>query len=1435
MNEEKLGSATIANNEESLQDLAWAIDMTQGEFSLILARCNYISIRKDLTQRLKEICPVEIHEIVLQPSVSRIYTTIWEKLADEQPAAVMVLGLESVNNIDQLLTAMNVAREEFRKHCHFPLILWINEEISQKFLRLAPDIYSWATLNIFAITAEILSDRLEQQTDALFTTSFNLGANQFFANGTIVETENYSEVQTVGRDLQKQGEPLTPALQASLEFALGREDYVKHQIDNALVHYQHSLNFWQKNHQHLRQGVLLFNIGLCYYRQACLARTDNHNYWQLARLNLQKCIQIFELQARPDLVAKFITPWGGVLRQLQDWQALEDLATKSLQLHKNYGTQIQLAQDYGFLAEVALSQQQPEKAKVMSEIALEILAKNPRQELQGLYLLLLARSLQQLGEIEAAVQNLEIAKQEDPQENPRLYLQILEELRSLYFEKRQYLQAFEIKQTRRSLEQQFGFRAFIGAGRLQPQKQIITTLAHTNYQEIIAEEIVASGRQRDINRLIERIGSTQYKLTVIYGQSGVGKSSLVNAGLVPALKLQTIGTQDILPLSLRIYTDWVRDLGKLLAETVTNNSNFPLDTAAKIVNQLTHNSELNLLTVLIFDQFEEFFFVCKEPYQRLDFFHFLGDCLNIPDVKIVISMREDYLHYLLIGNNLPKMVAINKDILSKNVLYPLGNFLPEDAKAFITGLCQLNLEPALIDEVVKDLSSDLGEVRPIELQVVGAQMQTEGITTLNKYRQLGPKEKLVQRYLEEIIQDCGTENEQLAQILLYLLTDENKTRPLKSLAELEKDLKALAVDLVTDSNKLALVLNIFVKSGFVFLLPEYPANRYQLVHDYLVAFIRRQQEPQLSKLIIELETERKQRQLSEEQLRTLEQANQILADSQQKANQERLKPNNWHKLQMLLVSASMTGFVVLLRFTGLLQHWEWLAFDQYMRWRPQEPRDSRIVIVGINEEDLHNLQQAMITDQILAKLLNQLKARKPRAIGLDIYRDLPVEPGHQELVKIFKSTPNLIGIQKVVGEKKYERVGPPPELKALNQVGANDLIIDADGKVRRGLIYLNNQGEETVFSFNLYLALLYLQKQGITLTQDFQLGKIKLIPFQSNDGGYVHANDQGYQILINYRGNSNYFETVSMTDILEDKVPENWGRDRVILIGYMGESFGDSFLTPHSSELLGLPETMSGVEIHANITSQLINSALSGRPLMNTVSEQIEILLILIGSGIGIFLIWRFSSWQTSITSLIVASAILFVISYLGFLLSWWLPVIPILVSLLSAATMIIIVNKDQLEKLRLSRTLELIVENYHQNPEASRRTIEYFLISNQGTKFAQADIINITIDALKACQTLNDIANIGEQLTWIRLSKIKDSDFVFISEFINISCNLQTILKTKSTCPQHKLIEPSIILLEKMLKTIEKEPKTPQIRTFKDIINNWLLILNGEKIARGC
>ncbi|NJM64172.1 MAG: DUF4101 domain-containing protein [Acaryochloris sp. RU_4_1] len=664
-------------------------------------------------------------------------------------------------------------------------------------------------------------------------------------------------------------------MKASLLFLQGRAADTSGQKLEAKQYYQESLAFWQKkvkgqeplsDFEVERQGCVLFYLGLWWRQYATLHRAEYRAACLQAKDYFQQCVEGFNQAQRPELVAKFINAWGEVLARLEEIDELEVLAPKAVDLHQTYVDPIRLAYSYGFFAEIALKKSNWPAAKNYAELALitntqplesKINRDWTRQYHRNLYLLLLAKAQCHLKETSEAIAHLETAKTDsNPQHDPLLHIQILETLRSLYFEQGEYLKAFQIKQEQRSVEQQYGVRAFIGAGRLQPTKQVVNCkLAPIDDQPLIAQEIAASGRQQDVDRLIERIIRPDRKLIVIYGQSGVGKSSIVRAGLEPALRQMTAEARDILPVLIQVYTAWEQTLSNRLAKSLAKLRDIHIPTISNtiegILQQVSQNPECNLLTVLIFDQFEEFFFVCKDKVKRQEFYGFLRTCLNFPYTKVILSLREDYLHHLLEFNRFGNLEVIDNNILDKNILYYLGNFSPEDARSVIQTLTQrsqLSLEPSLVDELVKDLSTSLGEVRPIELQIVGTQLHTEAITTLSEYQQFKSKEKLVDRFLEEVIKDCGSKNEKIAQLILYLLTDEKGTRPLKTKAELALELSSFSL---AKAENLDMVLEIFVKSGLVFFLPETPANRYQLVHDYLVNLIRKKKGAELVQELLE--------------------------------------------------------------------------------------------------------------------------------------------------------------------------------------------------------------------------------------------------------------------------------------------------------------------------------------------------------------------------------------------------------------------------------------------------------------------------------------------------------------------------------------------------------------------------------------------------------
>lgn len=746
-----------AKNHESLRMLARSLTLSQGQFALILALCNYRSLQHDLTVQLQEHYSVNVRELSLDPAAIAFEITVPEESAAEPLPAVITFGLEAIHDLDTLLVSINQVRDEFCENFRFPLVVWVTDAVLQRLIRVAPDFHSWAAVPIeFEIPDDGLVRFVKQTSDKAFETVLNVGAGIFLdtnALGLGTESPLRAELEFTRCELQNRGIELEPELEASLEFLLARD--ADSSMEQSRQHYERSLELWQQSPNLERQGCVLYSLGLWWRTYAAEHRLESEESRIQARDYFQHCIETFEQADREDLCAKFINALGVVLQDLHQWDELEGVAKKALALHQTYSDPFRLARAYGLLAELALSKADWSEAERTAQQAISILnhaalTDSPsflpeRNNLLGVsayhqgwhrgwYLFSLARALSALDRKQAAIETLETALNvSKPYYEPELYIQTLERLRLLYFEQGNYLNAFEHKQRKRSIEQQYGLCAFIGADRLSPRQQIANPIfSSRRSQEEVPQELIISGRQHDIDRLVERISRNDHKLTIIYGQSGVGKSSLLQAGLILALEQVKISTRTVLPLLLRVYNSWIQAVGEGLTAALkkAKSIEIPLASTAAILEQLKKNAGRNLITVLIFDQFEEFFFTRTEFKQRLEFYDFLQQCLEIPYVNVVLSLREDYVHYLLECNRLVDMEVINKNILDKNILYYLGNFSQDEAKVVIQNLTEQTrfcLEQSLIEQLVNDLTTDTGEVRPIELQVVGAQIQTERI------------------------------------------------------------------------------------------------------------------------------------------------------------------------------------------------------------------------------------------------------------------------------------------------------------------------------------------------------------------------------------------------------------------------------------------------------------------------------------------------------------------------------------------------------------------------------------------------------------------------------------------------------------------------------------------------------------------------------------
>src|SRR6476469_5642442 len=154
--------------------------------------------------------------------------------------------------------------------------------------------------------------------------------------------------------------------------------------------------------------------------------------------------------------------------------------------------------------------------------------------------------------------------------------------------------------------------------------------------------------------------------------------------------------------------------------------------------------------------------------------------------------------------------------------------------------------------------------------------------------------------------------------------------------------------------------------------------------------------------------------------------------------------NSWYV--GLVPGSAIIAVVILARLAGFLQPLEWLAFDSFLRIRTEEPIDERIVIIGINEEDIKSVKYPLADEEVVY-LVKTLQTYKPRTIGLDIFRNLPLNPGYEQLIATFKNSKNLIAIEKALPE-----IIEPPAVLPPEQVGFADAIVDEDSHLRRSLL-----------------------------------------------------------------------------------------------------------------------------------------------------------------------------------------------------------------------------------------------------------------------------------------------------------------------------------------------------------------------------------------------
>ena len=362
-----------------------------------------------------------------------------------------------------------------------------------------------------------------------------------------------------------------------------------------------------------------------------------------------------------------------------------------------------------------------------------------------------------------------------------------------------------------------------------------------------------------------------------------------------------------------------------------------------------------------------------------------------------------------------------------------------------------------------------------------------------------------------------------------------------------------------------------------------------------------------------------------------------------------------------------------LRQAGALQPLELVIYDRFLTARAAAaPADERVVLVGATEQDIAQLGWPA-SDATLARLLGAIFAQQPRAVGLDIYRDVPRPPGHEDFVALIRAQPDLVAVRKI-GVGREPGVAAPPALEGTAQVGFADVANDPGGVVRRGMLFLDDDAG-TQHSFPLRLALRYLAAEGIAPApgqrdpSHLRLGSATMPPFEANDGGYVGADDGGYQFLLDFAGGAVPFRRFGFGDVLEGRVPKDAFRGRLVIVGVTAPSVKDFFETPYSHD--DTSPIVYGITLHGHVAGQLLRMALGRTPPLRVLPEWVELAWFALWCALGAAAGLRASGIGRFVAVALAGLGLNALLVWAAFGERLWLPLLPQSAGWLGAATLV--------------------------------------------------------------------------------------------------------------------------------------------------------------------
>jgi CHASE2 domain-containing sensor protein len=666
------------------------------------------------------------------------------------------------------------------------------------------------------------------------------------------------------------------------------------------------------------------------------------------------------------------------------------------------------------------------------------------------------------------------------------------------------------------------------------------------------------GRTREREVVIDNL--LAYDISVLYGPSGVGKTSLLRAGVATRLernasekhqrgedtaseKHQNDGRE---ARSIVVFSSWVDDpvadlkvaIGATLASF--SHARSPSPSRSSLGDMVAATSKLDGRLLIILDQFEEYFAYHLDGGGRDRFGEALAELLRRGEANVLISIREDALAQLdrlegLIPNlydNLVRLGPMDRVRARKAIIDAIKQWshLAQD------GDPRVSIEPELLDAVLLGVEGGGGGIAdaagwrelgaPGEggiatpyLQLVmsrlwevelGGGSRTLRLATLER---LGGTQQILATYLDAALEDLSRrEKDVAARVFRFLLTPSGT-----KIAQRGSD---LAESAGLKERSVTPVLERLTRDARI--LRAIGDARYEIHHDAL--------------------------------------ASPILGWCRRWEAKQALRRNLRRLFFTVCFAAAVLAVLALIRG---LEPLELSLVDERFSLRGAQKPPQNLVLVKIDDASLRALHRELpLPRRTEGDAIELIVRDKPKVIAYDVeftahsktsnedqsLLEAIYEGAHRTVLAATETSVN--GATNLVGEDASLReIGARPGYSALT--------VDLGGAIRRPVYAVDH------------------------------LKSFAVVASEVTKGVRINSADFD-KAWIDYYGPPGTLNSVSFADVLQRKLPRGFFRDKIVVVGVTSPSAGDYHATTGSGERL-----MSGVEIQANA----IESVLRGLPL----------------------------------------------------------------------------------------------------------------------------------------------------------------------------------------------------------------------------------------------